>query len=95
MTEPTSHPSRLLRWAAGLARWSLGLVLALWLLAAGLWGLVHGWIVPRVDEWRPQLEKYATQALGTPVRLGSLSARSEGLLPTVELQQVELLNAQG
>ena len=95
MTEPTSHPSRLLRWAAGLARWSLGLVLAFWLLAAGLWGLVHGWIVPRVDQWRPQLEQYATQALGTPVRLGSLSARSEGLLPTVELQQVELLNAQG
>ncbi|WP_200845455.1 hypothetical protein, partial [Roseomonas sp. 18066] len=33
--------------------------------------------------------------LGVPVRIGALSARSEGLVPTVELLDVALLDAQG
>ena len=32
MTEPITHPPRLLRWVAGFARWALGLLLTLWLL---------------------------------------------------------------
>src|SRR5256885_6458236 len=78
MIEPKPHPTRLTRWMAGLARWSLGLVLAFWLVLGSVWGVLHGWIVPRIGEWRPQLESLASRTLGLPVRIGSITARSEG-----------------
>ncbi|WCM88643.1 YhdP family protein [Acidovorax sp. NCPPB 3576] len=95
MIEQPPNPSRLLRCLAGLARWSLGLLIAFWLLVAAAWGVLHGWIVPRIGDFRPQLEAHATRALGVPVRIGSLSARSEGLVPTIELNDVALLDPQG
>ena len=95
MTEPTLYPSRLLRWVAGFARWSLGLLLAMWLLLTVAWGVLHGWIVPRIGDFRPQLEAQAARALGVPVRVGFLSARTEGLIPSIELGDVALLDAEG
>ncbi|WP_309831966.1 YhdP family protein [Paracidovorax wautersii] len=95
MTETPSHPTRLLRFMAGFARWSLGLLLAFWLLLAAAWGVLHGWIVPRIGDFRPQLEAQAGRALGVPVRIGAIGARSEGLIPSVELGNVALLDAQG
>ncbi|WP_404300881.1 YhdP family protein [Alicycliphilus denitrificans] len=95
MTEPPSHPSRLLRLVAGCARWGFGLLVALWLLLAAAWGGLHGWIVPRIGDYRPQLEAQARRVLGVPVRIGAITARSEGIFPTVELSGVALLDAQG
>ena len=40
------------------------------------WGALHGWIVPRIGEFRPALESRATRLLGVPVRIGAISARS-------------------
>lgn len=80
---------------AGFARWSLTLLLALWLLLAAAWGVLHGWIVPRIGDFRPQLEAQAGRALGVPVRIGKITARTEGLVPSVELGDVALLDAQG
>lgn len=80
---------------AGVARWSLGLLLAFWLLLATGWGVLHGFIVPRISEYRPQLESLAARTLGVPVRIGSITARSEGLMPVMELGQVALLDARG
>lgn len=90
MIEPKPHPTRLLHWMAGLARWSLRLVLAFWLVLGAAWGVLHGWIVPRIGDWRPQLESVASQALGTPVRIGSISAHGEGPVPSFELRDVVL-----
>ena len=70
-------------------------MLAFWLLLAAAWGGLHGWIVPRIGDFRPQLERQAQRALGVPVRIAGISARSEGLFPTVELTGVALLDAQG
>ena len=95
MIDPLNRPTRLLRFVAGFARWSLGCLLVLWLLLAVGWGALHGWIVPRIGEFRPQLEAQAARALGVPVRIGSITARSEGLIPSVELLDVALLDAQG
>ncbi len=95
MTEPLAHPTRLLRWVAVLARWSLGLLLAIFLLLTLAWGTLHGWIVPRIGEYRSFIEARAEQALGVPVRLGAISARTEGFIPTFELGDVVLLDAQG
>jgi len=73
----------------------LWLVAGAWLLfALGLW-LLHGWIVPRIDEFRPRLEAEASQALGVPVRIGGIAARSRFMIPTFELRNVSLLDKEG
>lgn len=95
MTDPVAHPTRLLKLVALCARWSLGLLLAASLLLTIAWGALHGWIVPRIGEYRAFIEARAGQALGLPVRLGSISARTEGVIPTLELGDVALLDAAG
>ena len=95
MTESKPYSTRRLRLASTAASWSLGLVVAAWLVVALAWGVLHGWIVPRIGEFRPWLETYASQALGMPVRIGAISARSEHLVPTFELRDVALLDSQG
>ncbi len=73
----------------------LWLVVAVWLLFGASWGLLHGWIVPRIGEFRPRLEIQASKALGMPVRIGQISAYSTGLIPSFELRDVRLLDQQG
>ena len=51
--------------------------------------------MPRIGEYRSFIEARAEQALGVPVRLGAISARTEGFIPTFELGDVVLLDAQG
>ena len=95
------HPSTLSLTEPRLQRWLAGLVrLFLWgLLIAGLvlgmaWASLHFWIVPRIDEFRPALERLARQSLGVPVRIGALSAQSIGWVPSFELRDIELLDPQ-
>ena len=87
--------SRHLRRFALVTRVLLWLVVASWLLFGASWGLLHGWIVPRIGEFRPRLEMVASKALGMPVRIGQISAYSSGLIPSVELRDVALLDKQG
>ncbi len=99
MTDSTlissTPPTRLLRLAATAASWCLGLVVAAWLVLALAWGGLHGWIVPRIGEFRPWVEVQASKALGNPVRIGAISATSTHWIPTFELRDVALLDAQG
>ncbi|MDB5892044.1 MAG: hypothetical protein JWP47_2875 [Polaromonas sp.] len=88
-------PARRLRWLASGARLLLWLVVSFWLLFGATWGLLHGWIVPRIEEFRPRLEHQASKALGTRVRIGQITARSVGLIPSFELRDVQLLDGQG
>lgn len=83
------------RWRRRCAFWVAGpltVVLAL-MLAAGL--ALHWAILPHIDDWRPALEKQATQALGVPVHIGAISAPSSGWLPTLDLRDVRLTDARG
>jgi uncharacterized protein (TIGR02099 family) len=95
MNATPPNPSRTLKFFATGVKWSLWLLLAAWMVLALAWGALHGWIVPRIGELRPELEIQATRALGVPVRIGGVSARSEGLIPSFELQDVVLLDPQG
>ena len=87
--------SRRMRWLALTARILLWLVVAAWLLFGATWGLLHGWIVPRIEEFRPRLEMAAGKAMGMPVRIGHISAQSEGMIPSFELRDVVLMDANG
>ncbi len=94
MIDLAPTPSSLLKIWAGLARWALGLVAAAWLVFGLAWGALHGWIVPRIDEFRPQLEAQASAVLGVKVRIGGITAQSTGLIPSFELTEVQLFDAQ-
>ena len=95
MNESPPSPSRLLKASARIAQWSLWLLAAAWLVLALTWGALHGWIVPRIGELRPDLEIEASRVLGVPVRIGNVTAKSDGLIPSFELSDVVLLDAQG
>ena len=59
------------------------------------WALLHGLIVPRIDDLRPRLEKTLSSALGVPVRIDAINADSNGLVPSFELLNVRLLDGAG
>lgn len=92
---------RLLRPLAKAVRVLLTAVLVAWGLAVLGWGALHVWIVPRIDQWRPDLAQWATSALGVPVEIGALHADSGSpdhpLSPVLvlTLQEVRLLDARG
>ncbi len=88
-------PFRRQRWIAWTVRLLLWLVVAAWLLFGLSVLVLHGWIVPRIGDFRPRLEIVASRALGVPVRIGRITARSQGMIPTFELSDVTLLDAQG
>ncbi len=81
----------------------LWLVLAGWSLFALTWFGLHAWIVPRIGEWRPDLERWASSAVGVPVRVGEIRADGSAqgaswlpaLMPSFELRDVQLFDAQG
>jgi uncharacterized protein (TIGR02099 family) len=95
MNESLPLPSRPLKAYAAAAKVSLWVLLAAWLALALAWGALHGFIVPRIGELRPDLEREAGRVLGVPVRIASIEARSEGLIPSFELKGVVLLDPQG
>ena len=72
-----------------------------WLaLATGLsigmgWAALHFWIVPRIDDFRPALERLATRTVGMPVRVGQLRAESTGWAPSFELLDIALFDREG
>ncbi len=93
----------------GLRLWARAMRVLLWLLA-GLWGVfilswlvLQAWIVPRIETWRPDLERWATQAVGIPVSIGAIRAveapKLAGVLPPLvpsfELLDVRLHDASG
>ncbi|HET8748054.1 MAG TPA: YhdP family protein [Ramlibacter sp.] len=95
MNATPPYPSSALRLFAAAVKWSLWLLLAALLLLSLAWGALHGFIVPRIGELRPELEIQASRVLGIPVRIGAISARTEGLVPSFTLEDVVLLDPQG
>jgi len=95
MTDTPTNPSRTLLRVAFLAKWLLRLVGAGWLLFIMFWAVLHFVIVPRIDTLRPWLQEQATQRLGIGVRIGSIEAVSNGLIPSLALHDVQLVDKQG
>jgi len=93
MNPPPLHPPRPLKWAASLTRALLWAVVGVWLLVAMTWSAIHVFIVPRIGDWRTELETLATRAVGVPVRIGHIAVHTQGLVPSFELTGVRLLDA--
>jgi uncharacterized protein (TIGR02099 family) len=88
-------PTRWVAWYDRLAAWLFWGVIAAWVLMLALWWVLHGIIVPRIDEFRPWLQERATQAMGLRVELGPLSGQTRGMVTQLQLEELRLLDAQG
>lgn len=97
---PTPRTLKTLSVAARLCLW---LVFLAWGLFVLTWGALNGWIVPRIGEWRPELERWASQAVGAPVRVGEIRADNTddgarwlpAFMPSFELRDVQVFDPQG
>ena len=93
---PATGPRR--RWwrrLRTLVRWSSVVVLSAWSLALVAWLTLHWGILPRLEQWRPQIEARASAALGVQVRIGAIRVHSGGWVPAFEFADVQLLDRQG
>jgi uncharacterized protein (TIGR02099 family) len=88
-------PRRRLRWWRMGLQWGAWTLFAAWSLLLVVWLTLHWGILPRLDEWRPRIEAYASQALGAPVQIGRIEVRSSGWVPAFELHDVVLRDARG
>ncbi len=62
----------------------------LWSLLLLAWLILQWGIVPRVAQYRPQIEQHASAALGVPVTIGAIRVQSGGWMPLFELDDVVL-----
>ena len=83
------------RWLRLMVRWAAGLVLGLWSLLLIAWLTLHWGILPRLDDWRPEIEQRVGQALGAPLSIGAVRVRSGSWIPAFELDGVRVLDRQG
>jgi uncharacterized protein (TIGR02099 family) len=71
-------------------RLAFGLLFAAWSLLLLAWLTLQWGIVPRVGQWKPQIEARASAALGVPVTIGAIRVESSGWMPLIELDHVVL-----
>ncbi len=87
--ERRRHPA--LRWVWRIA---FGLLIGGWSLLLLTWLTLHWGILPRIEQWRPQIESRVSQVLGVPVTIGAIQVRSSGWVPAFELSDVVLKDRQ-
>jgi uncharacterized protein (TIGR02099 family) len=81
-------------WALRALRGLIGLIVAAWSVLLIAWLALYWGILPHIEQWRPQIESRASQALGVPVRIGHIEVRSGGWVPALDLRDVVLLDPQ-
>ncbi|OYU80626.1 MAG: hypothetical protein CFE45_28220, partial [Burkholderiales bacterium PBB5] len=80
-----------------IAAWRalLLVTLAVWSLAVLAWLTLHWGILPRLNDWRPQIEAWASRSIGHPLQIGRIDVRSSGWVPAFTLRDVVLRDARG
>ncbi len=80
------------RWrvAARIVGWTLFIA---YLLFAGAILALRYWILPKVSEYRSDIEQYAYRALGQRITIGAIDADWQGLRPELLLANVTGLRA--
>jgi len=104
---PIASLPRGLKTLSIVTRILLWLLLAAWSLFALSWAALQLWIVPGIGEWRPDLERWASRAVGVPVTVGDIvalpraagasgvSAYLPSFIPVFELRDVRLHDEEG
>ncbi|MFN0182835.1 MAG: YhdP family protein [Aquabacterium sp.] len=82
------------RWWRGMLRTLAWLLFAAWSLALLVWLIFHWGFLPRLDQWRPQVEAVASRSLGLTVQIGRIDVYSGRWVPALALHDVVLRDAQ-
>jgi uncharacterized protein (TIGR02099 family) len=96
--DPVVRRLRFMPWRRGLGlAWQAVVYtgLALLCLLVLAWLTLQWGILPHIEDWRPEIERHASRAVGVPVRIGHISVRSSGWVPTLDLRDVVLRDASG
>lgn len=82
---------------ANTRRWTRTLLIAAAIFTAVALGLtgVFQLAVGIVPGYRQDLERLATEAVGQPLKIGGLAIRWRGYYPSLDLENIELLDAEG
>lgn len=66
------------------------ILLLVYFVAAGLFLGIRYWVLPNLDQWRPQIAQQLSSALNAKISIGTISADWSGLLPRLTLTDVAL-----
>src|SRR5690606_26807410 len=80
--------------SAKVIRCLLWSALAVYIVAALLLLGLRYWVLPDIDQWRPRIEAYASEALGAQVSIGRIEADWRGLNPRLTLTGVAIHDTQ-
>ena len=73
----------------------LWVLVCAWALLVLGWGSLHVFIVPRIDDYRPLLQRQASQTLGLRVEIANVSVLGGWWAPQLRFQDIQLFDAQG
>jgi uncharacterized protein (TIGR02099 family) len=77
------------------ANFAVRALAVVWGAAFLAWAALHVFIVPRIGDYRELLQQQASRAVGMRVQIGSIRAQGGWLVPAFEINEVQLLDAQG
>lgn len=95
MSPASTPPSHLLRFLSTAVRWFFRLLVVFWALVLVAAAVLHWAIIPRLPQWQPEIEAFASRALGARVAFSRIESLSNGLIPAVRIHGMHLEDAQG
>jgi len=86
------------RWSDAL-RWLLravtGVIIAGASILLAAWLILQWGILPRIEQWKPELERWTSQALGVQVRSSAIEVSGGLWSPMLTLRDVRLIDSHG
>lgn len=73
----------------------LWVLVSAWALLVLVWGSLHLFIVPRIDDFRPVLQRQASHTLGLRVEIAKVSVLGGWWTPQLRIQDVQIFDSQG
>ena len=73
----------------------LWVLVSAWALLVLVWGSLHLFIVPRIDDFRPVLQRQASHTLGLRVEIAKVSVLGGWWTPQLRIQDVQIFDNQG
>ena len=71
-------------------KWLLVVWLITWALIGSVYALIHVAIVPRIDNWRADLETKLTETVGLPVQIAQLRGAASGWTTRFQIDQIQI-----
>lgn len=73
----------------------LWVLVSAWVLLVSVWGSLHLFIVPRIDDFRPLLQRQVSHTLGLRVEIAKVSVLGGSWTPQLRIQDVQIFDTRG